>query len=127
MTQQATEKDLRQDLVSPAEADLDNVQKREALVRVRKTRLNQETTEEEYIAIRPFLTTPAQGELSAGRTINLGNYESAKVQVTITVPCYREEITSVLKVVEELCEAKLADKVDEIESALSEFNSGGRK
>ena len=65
---------------------------REALVRVSRTTFGQEQEEDKYIEIRPFATDPALVSVGLHRTINLGNYESAKVSVQVTVPCYREEV-----------------------------------
>ena len=39
-----------------------------------------------------FHVEPAYVRVSAGRTKNMGNYESLRVDVAITVPCYRETI-----------------------------------
>jgi hypothetical protein len=60
-----------------------------------------ETTE--HIEIRPFATVPAKVSVSLGRTVNLGNYESAKVNVLFELPCYREEVLSIYpKLVDEV-------------------------
>lgn len=59
---------------------------------VTKTVFNQTSEETGHIEIRPFVTVPAKVGVSLGRTINLGNYESARISVTMEVPCYREEM-----------------------------------
>jgi hypothetical protein len=46
---------------------------------------------EEVIAVHKFLTEPTRVTVDAGLTINLGNYETARIRVGISVPCYREE------------------------------------
>ena len=46
---------------------------------------------EEVLEIHRFVTTPAQVKLALGKTINLGNYEFLRVDVSLTVPCYKEE------------------------------------
>lgn len=43
-----------------------------------------------------FENHPAEVEALLGRTINLGNYESIRVQVGIRRPCYPEEVMEVL-------------------------------
>lgn len=48
-------------------------------------------TEEETLAVHRFATEPAKIELSLGLTINLGNFESARLLVGMQVPCYKEE------------------------------------
>ena len=65
---------------------------REVVQTVSRTVFGQETEEREHIEIRPFATTPAIVSVKLGRTINLGNYESARVDVGIEIPCYREEV-----------------------------------
>lgn len=42
--------------------------------------------------VEEFSVEPAYVRINAGRTKNLGNYESLRVDVSITVPCYRETI-----------------------------------
>lgn len=46
---------------------------------------------EEVIAVHRFATEPAKVEVSLGLTLNLGNFESARISVGVTVPCYKEE------------------------------------
>lgn len=47
--------------------------------------------DEEIIQIKRFATEPAWVNVNLGLTINLGNYESAKLEVGVKVPCYMEE------------------------------------
>lgn len=46
---------------------------------------------EEIIEIHKFATEPAQVNLGLGLTINLGNFEFVRADVSMTVPCYKEE------------------------------------
>lgn len=62
---------------------------------VSRTLFNQEIEEQKHITIRPFATIPAKVAVKLGRTINLGNYESARVDVSMEIPCYREEVLDV--------------------------------
>jgi hypothetical protein len=50
-----------------------------------------ETVTEEVVAVRKFVVEPAKIGVSKGLTINLGNFESARIDVSIQVPCYAEE------------------------------------
>jgi hypothetical protein len=50
-----------------------------------------EQVTEETLAVHRFATEPAKIEVSLGLTLNLGNYESARLSVGMTVPCYKEE------------------------------------
>lgn len=49
------------------------------------------TQVDETIEVRRFVTEPARVSVEMGMTVNLGNYESARVNVMLTVPCYFEE------------------------------------
>lgn len=46
---------------------------------------------EEILAVHRYITQPATVGLEMGATLNMGVYESARVSVNVTVPCYREE------------------------------------
>jgi len=50
------------------------------------------TEEEDIIAVHRFHTAPAEVEVSVGLTINTGNYNTARIQVSVRIPCYKEEI-----------------------------------
>lgn len=72
----------------------------------------------EKIEIQPFVTEPAYVRASAGVTRNLGEYESLRVDVSITVPCYPEEIDQVY--------TNLTDKVCELlDEEVSRYIEGG--
>lgn len=49
-------------------------------------------TKNEELTVRLFATEPAKVSVSNGLTLNLGNFESARLDVSVSVPCYREEI-----------------------------------
>lgn len=65
------------------------------------------------IEVRQFSTDPAFVRVAAGVTKNLGNYESLRVDVSLTVPCYVEEIEKVQKRAAELVASMLDDEVEE--------------
>lgn len=46
---------------------------------------------EEVVEVVKFKTTPAVVKRGYGLTLNLGNYESARIDVSIEVPCYLED------------------------------------
>lgn len=53
-----------------------------------------------------FETEPAYVRVNAGLTTNLGDYESLRVDVSISMPCYKEEIEQVFP--------SIGDKVSEM-------------
>lgn len=56
--------------------------------------------------VEVFEVEPAYVRVNAGRTKNLGNYESLRVDVSITVPCYRETIDETF--------SKVGDEVEDM-------------
>ncbi len=65
------------------------------------------------LEIRKFITEPAYVRVNAGVTKNLGNYESLRVDVSLTVPCYVEEMERVQKRTAELVATMLDTEVEE--------------
>lgn len=53
--------------------------------------------EDLQVKVKLFATQPAQIKYSIGGTVNIGNFESVRVDVSISVPCYREEIDEVFE------------------------------
>lgn len=51
----------------------------------------QEQVTNELIEVRTFVTEPAKVGLNMGITLNLGNFESARIDVSLHQPCYAEE------------------------------------
>jgi hypothetical protein len=47
---------------------------------------------EETIKIHRYVTQPATVGCELGATVNMGNFEFARVACTVSVPCYREEV-----------------------------------
>lgn len=48
--------------------------------------------EGDVIAVHNFATEPASVTVDYHLTMNLGNFESARIGVSVQVPCYKEEI-----------------------------------
>jgi hypothetical protein len=75
------------------------------------------TPEPEVFAVHRFVTEPARVEVQMGLTINLGNYESARVSVGVVVPCYREEIEDAYQFAHGWAEKRVQAEVDDIRNA----------
>lgn len=56
-----------------------------------KVEIGAETVNEQ-IAVKDFLVPPARVGVEFGQTINTGNFESLRIAVTVSVPCYTEEL-----------------------------------
>ena len=65
------------------------------------------------LEVRKFETEPAWVRVNAGVTKNLGNYESLRVDVSISAPCYVEEIEDVQKNVAGLVADMLDAEIEE--------------
>lgn len=48
--------------------------------------------EADVVEVRSFVTEPAVVSVEFGRTLNMGNYESIRYAVSVTLPCYVEEL-----------------------------------
>lgn len=71
------------------------------------------------LGVKKFLVDPAHITLAIARTINMGNYESAKITVSLTVPVYREALSEkyykqTAEAVYEKAAKILSEKVDMI-------------
>jgi hypothetical protein len=94
------------------------IETREKIMEVRKTMFGKEEVSNERIRIRPFVSHPASISVKAGITINLGNYESARVDVMMTMPCYPEEIDGVYEDVKSWVDGRVDHVKKEIEVAI---------
>ena len=58
-----------------------------------------EKEDQRVLDVRKFETEPAYVRVNAGVTKNMGNYESLRLDVSISMPCYVEEIDEVQAIV----------------------------
>ena len=70
--------------------------------------------EEDPIEVGVFQTDPARAHIQKGLTLNLGNYESARTDVGVTLPCYVEEIEEALDFCNDAVERRLQAEVLDI-------------
>jgi hypothetical protein len=69
---------------------------------------------EDVVAVHKFLTEPAKVSVDYALTINLGNFESAKIGVSVTVPCYVEEVDRAYEFAQAWAEERLTRERDMI-------------
>lgn len=62
-----------------------------------ETAEEQATSETEIISVNKFVTEPAKVTVDYGLVMNLGNYETCRVGVAVSVPCYFEELDRAYK------------------------------
>lgn len=68
-------------------------------------------TKDETIEVKTFVTQPATVEIGYGLTLNIGNYESARVDVKVSVPCYREETDAAYEYAKTWAESRVKQEV----------------
>ena len=71
---------------------------------VSRTVLGKSEQKPSKIRIRPFRTFPASVSVKFGVTIPTVEYGSARCDVMLTMPCYKEEIVDVYHEVRNLCD-----------------------
>ena len=96
--------------------EMANLQIREGILEVSKTVLGVEEVSSERIRVRPFRTNPAVISVKGGATINLGTYDSARVDVMLSLPCYVEEIDDVYIQVKEWVDRRVALEYKEMDA-----------
>ena len=76
-------------------------------------------TKDEEIAVRTFVTNPAMVEIGYGLTLNIGNYESARIDVRVSLPCYVEETDQAFAFAKKWTEERIQTEVKEIRKIAS--------
>lgn len=64
------------------------------------------------LAVEQFVTDVAFVRVNAGVTKNQGNYESLRIDVSITYPCYKEQVAEVFPRVAEMVAGYLDSELD---------------
>jgi hypothetical protein len=82
-----------------------------------------EATEEDTIAVHSFITTPAEIGVTLGGTINLGNFESARLDITCKIPAYREEIAEAYEYAFKFADERLNEQLKKMLGAAKERTS----
>jgi len=72
--------------------------------------------EEQVLAVHEFVTQPASVGVTVALTMNLGNYESARISVSLNMPCYKEEIDPTFSFVQKWVEQKVAHERELIDA-----------
>ena len=77
----------------------------------------------ERMQVHRFETEPAEVGLTKGVTLNLGNFESAHIQVHCRVPSYLEEVDEAYKFVDAFCEERIKFEVEQIRGSKKKTNT----
>ena len=73
-----------------------------------------DSEEREQIEVSRFATSPALVTFACGVTRNMGNYESLRMEVRVTLPCYVEEIDDVYLTAKEWVDERLNKELSEL-------------
>lgn len=80
----------------------------------------------EKIDIHKFITTPAMVEVTYGRKIMLKQYEPAEVRVSVTMPCYKEEVQECYDLVGKIVGDIMEREMGMLVAARDEIRKGGK-
>jgi hypothetical protein len=85
----------------------DNANVQSTVLKVFTSSVGVEEERQEVIEVRKFEVEPAYIRVNAGVTKNMGNYESLRIDVSLSVPCYVEEMDKVFPKVADMVAAYL--------------------
>lgn len=73
-----------------------------------------ETEETEEIDVGIFETIPANVSVKAGATVNLHDYNSGRIDVMLSMPCYIEDIDETFINVKEWVDTRIGEEYREL-------------
>lgn len=76
--------------------------------------VKEDSEEREQIEVSRFVTDPAYITFACGATKNMGNYESLRIEVRVTLPCYIEEIDEMYLKAKEWVDNRLDKELSEL-------------
>jgi hypothetical protein len=77
-------------------------------------RVVSETEDRSLIAVHRFITEPANVGVEAGITLNLGHFEFARLNVSVSMPCYKEEVDATYRYAQSWAKSRLQLEVTKI-------------
>lgn len=90
------------------------VRAKQGTVSVTTTVLGGQKVEHKRIKVRPFVTDTATMGVRLGSTIPTGDYASARIDVSVFLPCYVEEALGTLDQCYQVAEKFLVSKLKEV-------------
>lgn len=85
----------------------------------KKGQVVSEDEDAEDINVTRFVTQPAEVGITYGSTINLGNYEAARIDVWCKIPTYREEMSEAFEFVKKFADEKMKSEMDDISNGMN--------
>lgn len=80
---------------------------------------DEESVKDEYLEARRFPegTHPAWVGAKYGATVNIGNYESVRIEASVSLPCYTEEIDAAFEAAWSMVEDEVRPQVRDARGA----------
>jgi len=91
-----------------------NISERQGFVEVSSTVIGNQKRRNKKIKVRPFITATANVSVKYGLTIPTQEYGSARVDVMLSMPCYKEELVETYEMVRQLCDKLIDREADRI-------------
>ncbi len=85
--------------------------RKEVKLKVTRTYRGREEDQENTLVVKTFVTNPATVTVSYGRTVNLGDFEFARIDMKLSLPCYVEEIPSTFSYADNMVKELLSQEV----------------
>ena len=84
-----------------------------AFVKTGKTEKNEVL--EEKMMVHEFASSPAEVGFSLGMTMNIGDFESVRLDISVKMPCYVEEVDDAYVYVQKWAEDRLKTERDAVD------------
>ncbi len=88
------------------------IETKQATINVTASGFGVDKNETKTISVVKFESEPAYVRANAGVTKSTGNYESLRVDISVSLPCYPEEVDEVLERVCDYVAVKLQSELD---------------
>jgi hypothetical protein len=70
--------------------------------------------EDQTLVVHRFITEPTRIDARVGITLNLGNFEFARIDVGVVVPCYKEEMDDAFVWARDWATERLKSEIDSV-------------
>lgn len=81
---------------------------------IRRVGTDPERFTEKTLDIRPFVTDVAHARIKVGRTVNIGDCNFVRLDVDVSIPCYKEEMTEAFEEARAILRREFALMVEEL-------------
>ena len=100
------------DTVKRRRHNIDTAVEADEMVTITSNLYGVEQSRRKALRARKFLVEPAYVRVSHGLTKNMGNYESLRVDVSVSLPCYTEEVEQALPIASDIASVFLNEELD---------------